>query len=140
MSDKPLGADAAAVETARSAGPVGTGKHTPGPWYADAYGDDCDGIGVCAKGKGIVADVDSDYCDTDEMHANAHLIAAAPDLLEALKAIRGIAASSAKVSHFMDGLPEEITGRPNPRRDTATAEDTLLAQIDAAIAKAEGRS
>lgn len=32
--NKLLGADAAAVATARSAEPEGTGKHTPGPWKA----------------------------------------------------------------------------------------------------------
>lgn len=71
-------------------------KHTPGPWRV--YGDDtnifvgqtdsdnenaCDGIRqVCEVKQG-----DSEIPDYDEAAANAQLIAAAPDLLEALEAI-----------------------------------------------------
>lgn len=92
-------------------------KHTPGPWYADPYEDDCDGIGVCAKGKGIVADVDSDYCEPEEMRANAHLIAAAPEMKEALQWVE---------SAFRDYSLDH--GARN-----------AMVRVKAALAKAEGR-
>jgi hypothetical protein len=119
--DNDLGTDAAAVNGAGSidrdqlshAAP----KHTPSPWYIDPFEEGCDGIGVCAQGKGVVADVDSDYCELDEFKANAQLIAAAPELYEALKSILGCQAFTCDC-----GIPEEVF-------DSA----------EAAIAKAEGR-
>lgn len=83
-------------------------KHTPGPWhpYLDSfYVFDSDNHRVadtCANGK-------SDA----ECMANAHLIAAAPDLLAAL-----------------EGLVKQFA---HP-----TLESTLLADARAAIAKAHG--
>lgn len=55
-------------------------KHTPGPWYVE---DD---------ERGILTTVTSDYGDIDYLtlpnhRANACIIAAAPELLEALEAI-----------------------------------------------------
>ena len=64
--------------------------HTPGPWVVGPIDDTV----VTHLGKdGIryeVAAVDGDYNDPDEwpiMEANARLIAAAPDLLAALKEV-----------------------------------------------------
>jgi len=68
-------------------------KHTPGPWYVGTdYGDQCRHIYANKK----VRDADGDewnpliaVTDDDETlvnwEANARLIAAAPELLEALK-------------------------------------------------------
>lgn len=67
--------------------PVSSGGFTPGPWFADF------GEGFCIR--------DTDKCavawttfvhlkgrrDSEEVTANAHLIAAAPDLLEAVEAL-----------------------------------------------------
>ena len=67
---------------------MNTAQHTPGPWTMDrgtplvvmdrrgAYVAQCDGISATIG-------------STEEMIANANLIAAAPDLLAALKAIVG---------------------------------------------------
>ena len=65
-------------------------KHTPGPWTVTA-----DGAGwyiECAPERGhsvayIMAEIGEEDPDTsdDEKEANARLIAAAPDLLEALQ-------------------------------------------------------
>lgn len=52
-------------------------QHTPGPWMVDAYFD------VQANGEDV-ARIASNY---DHAAADAALIAAAPDLLEALKAV-----------------------------------------------------
>ena len=59
-------------------------KHTPGPWHIDF--DDCEadihsGFGMVAKTMGHGKEQD------DEGRANARLIAAAPELLEALEAL-----------------------------------------------------
>lgn len=57
-------------------------KHTPGPWWLD---DD----GFIASGNGdtyeTIADPHCSDLDIDEREANARLIAAAPELLEALE-------------------------------------------------------
>jgi hypothetical protein len=59
-----------------------TTQHTPGPWKTNG-----DPYVSTADGKRSIA-----FCDTRQAHedrANARLIAAAPDLLEALKDIVG---------------------------------------------------
>ena len=56
-------------------------RHTPGPWAVNPTGD----IGpwyVGTQDEGI-ADCDLGFCGAEEFEANARLIAAAPDLLEA---------------------------------------------------------
>ena len=63
-------------------------SHTPGPWTASEHGAYTD-----YKGNNIVILGDDLRIavvlgpDTDETQANARLIAAAPDLLEALEAL-----------------------------------------------------
>lgn len=55
-------------------------KHTPGPWATDG------GDTVVAMGNQVVVTAPApDGASFDEMKANARLIAAAPDLLEALQ-------------------------------------------------------
>lgn len=52
-------------------------KHTPGPWEADIWG-----------GKWYVVDLnDIAVASCGDSNANANLIAAAPDLLEALESV-----------------------------------------------------
>lgn len=88
-------------------------KHTPGPWH---YFETADGR--CRvkplNGKYIVAECSAMEPQCEEQRANARLMAAAPDLLEALKAARRFVVSS-----------HEPVG-------------SELDDIDAAIAKAEG--
>ncbi len=58
--------------------------HTPGPWRVGPVDDT---IVTDADGKEVAA-IDGDYNSPDEwprMEANARLISAAPDLLDALK-------------------------------------------------------
>lgn len=70
-------------------------KHTPGPWYHNGYGDVIDGQGRVIVNSGHIHAYDVRNpayenpkqliaCD-DGGEANAALIAAAPDLLEALE-------------------------------------------------------
>ena len=77
-------------------------KWTQGEWYTQlsAVGD----VGIIVRGVGIVAECfaairHKDEHSTDEVMANAHLIAAAPDMYEALAAaeelhLTGIIAAS----------------------------------------------
>lgn len=67
-------------------------KHTPGPWIALNTHDIFTALGAknaegteCFADDGWhIADVDQGDLNLDEMRANARLIAAAPELLEAL--------------------------------------------------------
>lgn len=118
-------------------------KHTPGPWTSGSartgrvFG--ADGYEVCdpTQGPHLHVDYDSDrghwattpgaYIDRtdEELEANANLIAAAPDLLAALRAIA------------------ESSGRyDDPEHDADPIEHALVMRDIAlgAIAKAEGRS
>lgn len=101
-------------------------KFTPGPWYIMGDDEHPEGVPVIEISRGHCPspeyeqiayvqpfmDDDDDYFLTDEVRANAALIAAAPELYEALKQI---------VSDW-DGEPEDMYS------------------ARAAIAKAEGRS
>lgn len=69
--------------------------HTPGPWVSTDMvtprnWTDRKMIGECVLVRTeefAIADVRSDFCIAEEAKANARLIAAAPELLEALKAV-----------------------------------------------------
>jgi hypothetical protein len=65
-------------------------RHTPGSWrYAPEISfSDSDNPCVVDEFDLVVAEVSDDGHDEDECEANAHLIAAAPDLLAALKALQ----------------------------------------------------
>lgn len=68
-------------------------KHTPGPWTLDFDDDDGRDDSVPVRGAGLssgwvaVAYVPIDYANRAEREANARLIAAAPAMYEALKAL-----------------------------------------------------
>jgi hypothetical protein len=64
-------------------------KHTPGPWKAskDLKRYWIESSTPKVLGGHAVAEVTDDDCDSDEAQANARLIAAAPDLLAALKQV-----------------------------------------------------
>lgn len=68
------------------------GKHTPGPWEIDKYDKVDRGWPIMNGGQGMdeymVAFVPCWVRRPEEYRANAALIAAAPDLLAALKASR----------------------------------------------------
>jgi hypothetical protein len=64
--------------------------HTPGPWTFKHAGDESGDIGILSDGPAVVAECFPDIRIRDEgAHdeclANARLIAAAPELLEALR-------------------------------------------------------
>ncbi len=102
---------------------MSTHKHTPGPWKATISKSRIDGVAVvfridCAKRISIVGGQSQEHLGRDGVHeeecrANAQLIAAAPELLEALQIARDYAA-------FANAEPDD------------------LALIDAALTKATG--
>lgn len=110
--------------------------HTPGPWRINpraatriVAGDD-DTIATAACQSNLL-----------EQHAaNARLIAAAPDMLAALKELLFVAEQSpcAPIEPGMECEAEELCGHP----DCADIGCIILkiAEARAAIAKAEGRS
>jgi len=90
-------------------------KHTPGPWEVEMPGprDQIQAIAVYGPAEDGRTEIAWDV----KREANARLIAAAPDLLEALKAV------------------EEFEA---PTADLRSGGETILRTIRAAIAKAEG--
>ncbi len=99
-------------------------KYTPGPWVAESWHHEATGQGGWSFSAGgyrlPLCDMEMDPSKEDEPEANARLIAAAPDLLTALKSL---------VQHAVYDPEGDLT-RPEF--------DALLDQSDAAIAKAEG--
>lgn len=98
-------------------------KHTPGPWRFDDSGaivrlfpiGDMSGCMAIAYG---ITGKHPDYMPQAEQHANARLIAAAPELLDALRAtVAALEASG-------DGANLEM---PSPALDNARA---LLARLE----------
>ena len=75
---------------------VTQGKHTPGPWrYAPTNTETVSHLVRCSEGY-AVADV-THWFDLPA-DANARLIAAAPDMLEALEFIAGYAAMEPRIA------------------------------------------
>lgn len=105
----------------------GPPQHTPGPW---AYSEDFAEV-QCESGTRTLAKLDAtdDYSDfANETHANGHLIAAAPDLLEAAKhALRHIEAHE-QTARILNQVPWYVASTPSPQ-----------AWLREAIAKAEGK-
>lgn len=84
-----------------------TTKHTPGPWVVGPT-DDTVVTHLGADGTRYeIAQIDGDYNQPEtwpEMEANARLIAAAPDLLEALKRITEPAPGVARLPAWVYGI------------------------------------
>lgn len=101
-------------------------KFTAGPWVAREYNIYADEIQIVANDGVYVASVDVDgqqgMAAWSEIQADAHLIAAAPEMYEALIAAR---------KHIVDGFRNICHDFPESRMAGVT-------QIDAAIAKARG--
>lgn len=112
----PTTAAPAAVTTSHDKVGAGTtARHTPGPWIADTWGGIWADSGIDRHGERTVDVCQKPTETSDELwRANALLIAAAPDLLAALKNL---------ICH--EDRPDERMDFPAARR---------------AIAKAEGRS
>lgn len=93
-------------------------KHTPGPWFVQ-HSSHQGGLLIKPVPGQVVAQCD----ELPEMQANARLIAAAPDLLAALKALRDYCWNN--IAYFGDPVDGDAE---------ANALDRV---VDAALAKAE---
>ena len=81
-------------------------NHTPGPWF---FNDDNDHItSELREGKAEIAICETGWSEPfeSEQQANARLIAAAPELLEALQAM--FAATADTEIHGVAGSPLEL--------------------------------
>lgn len=94
--------------------------HTPGPWVSEATGSQPGAFSVVGDGQQMVALVYG--ANRDEQEANARLVEAALDMLEALK---GIEHFSDAVAHRQDPISVELR--------------KWIASGRTAIAKADGR-
>ena len=102
-------------------------KHTPGPWQAVHEGHR---LSVWAEGYGFIHTHEVPHVNTgatETANANARLIAAAPELLEALEEVREL------IEGYVD-VKDGDYGKPVANK---AMQATQL--IDEAIAKAEGR-
>lgn len=95
--------------------------HTPGPWVVHPWGDKDYEINAALDTVCNVPGFDDDTVDADRAEANARLIAAAPELLAALKEIA-------------DNCERRL------RKGEDSGDRLTLRLCNAAIAKAEGRS
>lgn len=102
-------------------------KHTPGPWYTDGMGNDPQSIAITA-GESIDGPDYQRESKIAEVHtaADARLIAAAPDLLTACKAL-------------LECI-DTYGGHGNPGCPDRAAAYLALEQAEKAIAKAGDRS
>lgn len=115
---------------------MGERKHTPGPWVAESSVDEW-GVSVIASNEtgrisnptrgqvchvSVVAGASGD--DADLAQANARLIAAAPEMKEALEGARGA------ILGLLHGRGCEAEG----------SDEDWVKFIDAALAKANGES
>ena len=106
-------------------------EHTPGPWHRADKGD----LGrIFAEGlnqrEGIICNVSIGFKDSDIWDANCHLIAAAPDMLAALRSLRN------EITGVWGAFAHEIRASISN-----TNYQVMLDKLDAAnsvIAKAEG--
>ncbi|MDX0276744.1 hypothetical protein [Sinorhizobium meliloti] len=112
-------------------------KHTPGPWTVEPPSDQTPHIWITAPTSSGVAKIETcNYDDgqgerlTDEDFANALVIAAAPDLLAALKSAAAAIGDWSRPTGANGMVPASL-GHP-----LMVAQN----QMYDAIAKAEGRS
>lgn len=72
-------------------------QHTPGPWAVGKFNPSH----VYQKGKNVtIARCEADICYTEEDKANARLIAAAPELLEALEGLVSLENEIRRIASF----------------------------------------
>ena len=120
-----------------------TSEHTPEVWHVVRYGDG-DSLVICEDEVGekriaFMAVPGSRFQDERKktwkrIKANARLIAAAPDLLEALKGWDKLHADMIGAGGALEALPDGMIER------FAKVQLELMVLTRAALAKAEGRS
>ena len=102
---------------------MATAKFTPGPWHSMGS------TTIEAADEETICLLSAMYRTKKELKANALLIAAAPDLLEALRE------ASTAIREELDAAGHEEDEHP-----TITEHREVLARVEAAISKAERTS
>lgn len=112
-------------------------KHTPGPWRTSEFFSGLRSLIKGPHGMQIALCQRYEEWTVETVEANARLISAAPDLLEALQAARGIVQLDRDSIVESESCP--VTGKVSDLAGGIIDEyDTALAKIDSAIAKATG--
>ena len=119
-------------------------KHTPGPWvtfYKPKYNEwhvslPCDDstmrVALCPDG--VIGST------VEECEANAHLISAAPEMLEALRKVPLFGPTDDNLGWRCAGCGSVSGVTPDGLdRDEECAPDCYVAIVEAAVAKAEGK-
>lgn len=105
-------------------------KHTAGPWMQDKYGNVQTPSGNTLVTEGVALG----GCSTEETRANARLIAAAPELLDAHEPDR-------TGPDFLDWVADRLVMRgDNPDADFVLCLRRRAEKARVAIAKANGQS
>jgi len=79
--------------------------HTPGPWEVATFDGPNEYASIESENESVrICDIPSWPCAVDEMRANAHLIASAPDLLSTLEGLLKIAEKQLDQSATHEGL------------------------------------
>lgn len=102
-------------------------SHTPGPWTIHGWGEDNYEVNAADETVCNVPGFCDETVDSDRAEANARLIAAAPELLAVCQCIAG------DLQAVIDG--DDFSGMSD-----AEFFGVLLRSLNAAIAKAEGRT
>jgi hypothetical protein len=120
-------------------------SHTPGPWFASPLQTADDGWTFCTvgpfdvRGKSLEHHVEDTIADVSginhDAEANARMIAAAPDLLEAARAF--LQKWEVVLPHINSMF---LMGHIHGANYSGPTVEAELEQMKAAIAKAEGRS
>lgn len=115
-------------------------KHTPGPWTVETQPSDSGGTYITghvtsplhtyAGNRARFTRPESITSPDTMTKADAHLIAAAPEMYEALKHAIGI----------LENMDVDALGESGTSEDSWLLRDEYLHHFRAAIAKAEGRS
>ena len=85
-------------------------KHTPGPWQAVKWDDNADDVvgWSVVDSEGAMLPESEMTGDIEEAEANARLIAAAPDLLEALKICIEVLEDSGNYPWTLEDVKEAV--------------------------------
>lgn len=115
-------------------------KHTPGPWKVVSITTGC--VGRDIDGFYMVASAYPNGLYHPEMVANAHLIAAAPELLGALECSRAMDLLNCEgTSEAMRLFALEVLEKHGyDQKGPITYQQFVCEKTDAAIAKARGQS
>lgn len=117
-------------------------KHTPGPWMVEYMNCHVGQVATChGDGEGYYEVWTTEWAGGIDQKANAHLIAAAPELLGALEDLRNVVRSNLlpAMNEAAKHLPEG-----HPARQWSVVDDFVFQEAtektDNTIAKARGNN